>query len=35
MKNDFKFNTQACSINDLNPKCRQLWSIVSKSPQGG
>ncbi|WP_244618909.1 DUF2515 family protein [Pseudomonas syringae] len=27
MKNDFKFNTHACSINDLNPKCRQLWSI--------
>lgn len=27
MKNDFKFNTQACSINDLNPKCRQLRSI--------
>ncbi|PBQ21033.1 hypothetical protein CCL09_01435 [Pseudomonas congelans] len=27
MKNEFKLNTQACSIKDLNPKCRQLWSI--------
>ncbi len=27
MKDDFNFNPHACSINDLNPGCEELWSI--------
>jgi len=27
MKQDFKFNDNACSINDLNPGCKELWTI--------
>ena len=27
MKQDFKFNDNACSVNDLNPGCKELWTI--------
>ncbi len=27
MKDYFNFNSKSCSIHDLNPKCRELWSI--------
>lgn len=27
MKQDFKFNENTCSINDLNPGCKELWTI--------
>ncbi|MEE4679736.1 hypothetical protein V2K56_08785 [Pseudomonas alliivorans] len=27
MKQDFKLNQDACSVNDLNPGCVQLWTL--------